>query len=305
MTPPPPTTQTNRGPLYVLASATLWGTTGTAQALAPVGAQSLVLGTLRQLGGGLALFLLAMGHGQINRRSFYNWPWRPTILAAVSIAAYQLLFFSGVARTGVAVGTMIGIGSAPIAGGIIGWFVRGERPITRWYVATAVAIIGCILLAIPSGDVQINSIGILLAIGAGAAYSAYAAFSKEILNHHPPEVVMATIFCLAGGLLLPILFFYTLDWVTTMHGVAIILHLGIVTMAVAYSLFARGLQRVTLATALTLTLAEPLTAGILGILLLNEPVTPLTLLGIGFLLAGLIILTFRPPRRPIRKISNS
>jgi len=52
-------------------------------------------------------------------------------------------------------------------------------------------------------------------------------------------------------------------------------------------LFARGLTLVPSSTAVTLTLAEPLTAGVLGIVLLGEAVTASILIGIGLLLAGL------------------
>jgi len=53
------------GALFILAATLLWGTTGTAQALAPAGANPVALGALRVAIGGGALLLLALC-----RRSF-------------------------------------------------------------------------------------------------------------------------------------------------------------------------------------------------------------------------------------------
>lgn len=46
----------------------------------------------------------------------------------------------------------------------------------------------------------------------------------------------------------------------------VVLHLGIVTIALAYTLFAKGLINISPPEAVTLTLAEPFTAAMLGIL---------------------------------------
>ena len=71
---------------------------------------------------------------------------------------------------------------------------------------------------------------------------------------------MAVIFC-SGALLLAPLFFTTdFTWLARPSGLGVTLHLGLVTVALAYSLFARGLRQLPVATAATLTLAEPLTA---------------------------------------------
>jgi DME family drug/metabolite transporter len=76
------------------------------------------------------------------------------------------------------------------------------------------------------------------------------------------------------------------------------LHLGLVTVSLAYNLFALGLSRVPVATAATLTLAEPLTAGLLGVFLLGEPLTPLAGLGILLIFTGLALVSVgqRPTR---------
>ncbi len=78
------------------------------------------------------------------------------------------------------------------------------------------------------------------------------------------------------------------------------LWLGLATIAVAYTLFTWGLERLTAATAATLTLAEPLTAAILGIVVLGERLSALAIIGLVVLGAGLALLAWgsRPARDP-------
>ena len=284
------------GAWYVILAAVLWGTTGTAQAFAPVGFDSTVIGTLRLAIGGIALLILALVRGQFSRRP--PWPLRATLGAALFTAAYQVCFFWGVAKTGVAVGTIVGIGSAPVAGGILGLLFRGERPSRRWLLATALAIGGCALLAASGGGVSVDPVGIALAVGAGVSYAAYALFVKGLLEDHPPDAVMAVVFCLGALLLVPLLWGGHFAWLVEPRGLAVVLHLGLVTAGVAYWLFARGLQTVGVATAVTLSLAEPATAGTLGVLVLGERLTLASGVGIGLLFAGLLVLATGSRRLP-------
>lgn len=284
------------GPWLIVMGAALWGTTGTAQAFAPNGAMPLVVGALRQVVGALGLLGIALWQGEVSSARLRQWPWRPTLMAGLCMAAYQLCFFSAVARTGVAVGTVVGIGSAPIAGGLIAWLLRAERPSGRWYLCTALAVVGCALLALSGGKVSLNLFGLVLALGAGLSYALYAHFSKTMLSSQPPDLVMAMVFGCGALLLLPMLFVYDWAWVLQPSGFLVVLHLGLVTTAVAYALFARGLAQVNMATAMTLTLTEPLTAAILGILVLQEAITPMVAWGLLCLLLGLGILTLRLKR---------
>lgn len=277
------------GPLLVLAAAVLWGTTGTAQAFAPEGATPLSVGTARLVVGGLALILLVRARGGLtNIRSF---PPRPTLIAAMGVAAYQLCFFAGVSRTGVAVGTIVGIGSAPVMAGLLEWMVYGQRPGRRWMLATTLALIGCVLLIVAGSRVDIDPLGVLLAMGAGFSYAVYTMASKAILPGRSPDAVMAVIFALGAVMLLPTLFFASHRWILEPGGLVVALYLGLVTVALAYILFGRGLAAVTVSTTVTLTLAEPLTAAALGILVLDEELSPAAAVGAGFLLAGLLVLT--------------
>ncbi len=255
----------------MLAAAICWGTTGTAQALAPAGALPTAIGVVRLATGGIALLAFAISRGVLGRGG--RWPVGSTLAASASMAAYQLFFFAAVAKTGVAVGTVVGIGSAPILAGVLGFLVRGERPGLRWALATLTAVAGCGLLLAAGESIQVNSLGLLLAVGAGAAYAIFTVASKGLLESKPPEAVMGVVFALGALFLAPFLLNAQLAWLAEPRGLAVALHLGLVTVALAYSLFARGLRHVPVATAATLTLAEPLTAGSLGVFFLGEQLT--------------------------------
>jgi DME family drug/metabolite transporter len=282
------------GQWLVLTAAVLWGTTGTAQAFAPAGVQPIVVGAVRLAVGGLALLLFAARqlpaarHGRLSNQT--RLPIRPTLIGAASIAAYQLCFFAAVSLTGVAIGTIVAIGSAPILAGLLSWLVDRERPQRRWIMATLLAVAGCTVLIASGGTLNVNAGGVLLALGAGAAYAVYAHSSKALLAEHTPDLVTAVLFSLGAVFLLPVLFISDLSWLSTGRGLMVALHLGLVATALAYILFTRGLQRIPVSSAVTLSLAEPLTAALLGILLLRERLTFPGLIGISLLLTGLFYL---------------
>ncbi|MBL6982923.1 MAG: EamA family transporter [Anaerolineales bacterium] len=277
------------GELLVILAAILWGTTGTAQALAPSGADPRSVGAIRLAIGGLALLIITATRGVKFRE--IKWPLLPTLIAGISMAAYNLFFFEGVAKAGVAVGTIVTIGSSPILAGLLGWLFRKEQPGNRWYLATILAIIGGILLILPGETINVDALGIILALLSGLCYAIFSVSSKGILENTPPDAAMAIVFSLGAVFLSPILFSTEIAWLSQTSGWISALFLGLIATALAYILFARGLVSVPVAKAVTLTLAEPLTAGLLGIFLLGEVITPKSALGIFALAVGLILVS--------------
>ena len=73
------------------------------------------------------------------------------IAGAAGVALYQVSFFAAVADTGVAVGTIVALGSAPTLAGALEWALHGRRPEARWVGATALACAGVALLALAGG----------------------------------------------------------------------------------------------------------------------------------------------------------
>lgn len=291
--------------LQVLLAAVCFGTTGTAQALGPdassvsVGAARIAVGALLLLAfegavKGLAARRRGAPSGEAAARR--PWPRLPLLVGALGVAAYQLCFFAAVKDTGVAVGTVVALGSAPALAGLGGWLIDRRVPDRRWALATALASAGVATLALEGGG-EVRVPGILLALGAGASYAAFTLASKRLLDQgHQVEQVMARLF--AGGALIlsPVLLLADAGWLATAGGAAMALWLGAVPTAIAYILFASGLRHLHANEVATLTLAEPVTAALLGALVLSERPGATAIAGIFIILAGLAVLA-APGRR--------
>ena len=279
--------------LAVLFAAVCFGTTGTAQALGPEGTSSLAVGAARILAGAALLLLVAARLPP----SGAGWARRPLLAAGAGVAVYQLAFFTAVEDTGVAVGTIVAIGSGPAFAGLLGRAVHGERLTRRWALATGLACAGVALLVGGGEGADVSAPGVALALVAGASYATYTVAAKGLLTAgHAPEAVMARAFTLGAVLLLPVLVATRGGGLGSPEGLTLVLFLGAIPTALAYVLFARGLQRLSSGETATLTLAEPLTATVLGIAVLGEDPTAATAGGAALVLAGLLVLAPRGPR---------
>jgi len=277
-----------RGPTLVLLAATLWGTTGTAQALGPEGISPETVSLVRMVGGALLLGYAALRRETVPLRSLPVWP---LLIALSALAASQPLFFTGVARTGVAVGTITTIGSGPILAGLLAWLIRAERPDRRWVVATAAAVLGAVLLVSGGESAGVDLAGLAYSFGAGITWAVYLVAAKVLFQAHPPVFVAGVLFAGAAVVLSPMAVVGDLSWLSMSGGVLTAVWLGVVSTALSYVMFARGLGATPVATTATLTLAEPVTAALLGMVVLDEPVRATTIAGIALVALGLVVLS--------------
>lgn len=274
----------------VLCASMLFGTTGTAQALGPAAATPLGIGAIRLLLGGLALAVVARLSRPAPGR---DWRRHGTalLLGGVAVAVYQLGWFAGLRRTGVALGTVVGIGSGPILAGIL-HLARGRRGLTRWWaLGTAATVVGSALLAVRgAGRSSVDPAGLLLTLGAVLGYVVSVEAAQHAMQRGlDPAGAMAGIFGAGAVLIAPVLLFQPLGWLASPRGAAMALHLGLITLALAYTLYGWGLRRLTVPTVITLTLAEPLTAAVLGTALLGERLGLLGWTGAALVGSGLVL----------------
>jgi DME family drug/metabolite transporter len=275
-------TRMKNGPLAVVGASVLWGTAGTAGLL--VSADSVALAAARLVIGGTALALLA--------RADLKTAVRPgLLLAAVAVAAYQLCYFAAVARTGVAIGTVVAIGSGPVFTGVLSWVLHRRRPSGRWALATTAAVCGCAALIVGGGAQAGGQLvsGVLFALLGGVLYAFYAvSAAKAIEEGAASNAVMGVMFGGAAVLMLPVLLINGVGWLGEPRGLLAVLYLRLGTTALSYFLYGRGLRTTPVATAATLALTEPAVAALLGVVVLGERLAPVSIAGLVMLVLGLV-----------------
>lgn len=279
-----------RARLLVVGAAACFATTGTAQALGPDGSSGLGVAAVRSVIGALALVILAFlarrGRTVASSSAVGPWPW---IAASVGMAAFAVGFFSGLRLTGVAVGTVLALASAPVIAGAVEWMLWRRAPSRRWMGATAVAVTGMVLLVGGSTRETVRVSGVALTLLAGAGYASFALASKRIVAAgNEPVAAMARVFVGCALLLSPALLVADLAWLAEPSGWALASWLGIVSVAIAYWAYATGLRTIQPSEATMLTLAEPALAVVLGASVLGERPTVAAWAGVALVLVALV-----------------
>lgn len=291
------------GALCVLAASVLWGTTGTAATLA-AGVGPMAIGAVAMGLGGLLQALVAAP--QISRHASRLRDRRGTVLlGAASVAVYPLAFYSSMHLAGVAVGTVVSIGTAPLASALIERVVDGRHLTRRWTVAAALGLLGTVLLCVAqasraaegTGRTSVTTLlGIALGLVAATTYAVYSwAAHRLITRRIPSRAAMGAVFGLGGLLLVPVLLATGAPLVASWSNAAVGAYMALVPMFTGYVLFGRGLARVTAGTATTLSLLEPAVAAVLAVLVVGERLPATGWAGVVLVVACLAVLTAPSP----------
>lgn len=298
---------TTWGALFVLAASVLWGTTGTAATFAP-GVSPLAIGAVAMGFGGLLQAAVAVRPMMAFSASLRK-QWRTVALGALAVAAYPLAFYSSMHLAGVAIGTVVSIGSAPLASAVIERVVD-KRPFTgRWVAGAVLGVIGAALLCIAdaghpeaagSGSTEWSTpAGIALGLLAGLTYAIYSWAAHRLINTGvPSRAVMGAVFGIGGLLLMPVLAATGAPLLASWQNLAVGAYMALVPMFAGYVLFGWGLARVRASTATTLSLSETVVAAVLAVLVVGERLPALGWAGAAMIAGSLLILTLPARRRP-------
>ncbi|WP_156750780.1 EamA family transporter [Mycobacterium sp. 852013-50091_SCH5140682] len=300
------------GMVGIVIASLLWGTTGTASALAPsvsaitVGAGAMGIGGLLQIA--------------FSRRALYRdramllARYRLVIFGGVCVAAYPLAFYSSMRIGGVALGCVVSLASAPLASAVIERVCDGRALTRRWALACGFGIVGSVLLSLSrhSGDASgahSAVLGVVLGLAAGGSYAGYSWAMRRLMDDGTSRGASAAAVLGLGGILLMPVFAATAGHsVVTYPGILIIACLAVLPMFLGYVLFSHGLARVGATTATTITLVEPAAATVLSVVILHETVGSLGWVGVALIAAALVVLTApgvpAPPGRAANRLGR-
>jgi DME family drug/metabolite transporter len=278
-------------PLLAVAGV-LWGTGGLLGALlgAVSGLSPMAVATYRLTVGGVLLcgYLLLTGR----RLPRTGAALRRVAAVGALAAAFQGCYFAAVSCTSVSLATLVTIGTAPVVV-LVAERLGGRRASGRRTVTGAcLALLGLgLLVGVPSeGAAQLP--GVLLAAAAGTGFAAMTLLAGRAVPGLDAPTTVGVGFVLGGVALLPVALLATpagLAFDPTPATVGVLVALGAVPTALAYTAWFRGLLGAPAGVGAVLALLEPLTAAGLAALVLGDRLGWAGLAGAAVLFIALVL----------------
>ncbi len=283
----------------MLLACVLFSTSGTARAYLDFPGSSVSVGAWRVFLGGIGLAAyVAIRYGTLGLRKLIKLPiiW----VMALAVLLFQISFFIGAVRIGVAMGTLGALATAPFFAGLLGWVVGTGKPSGIWAVSTLMGVTGLVLITGVSETR--DNLGFFAVFVSGVMYAIFTVFGVKLTRTH--EVtgaeVLGAAFGIGAVLSLPIVL-VTSAWVNSALLVGFVLYIGLATTALGYILFGNGLTHLSPGTVSTLTLAEPVLATLMGVFILGEAMNFRGWVGCAVIIAALALLGIVESRTPTKK----
>ncbi|MFC3151034.1 DMT family transporter [Litoribrevibacter euphylliae] len=279
-----------RGLFAIVIACVFWGTTGTAASFTP-DVSPLATGAFAMGGGGFLLVMFAFSE-LLNDSSKLRTNWRLMLVGGVAVALYPLAFYSSMRLSGVAVGTVVSIASAPFFTVLLERLI-GKKLVSRlWMVSFAIGAMGIILLTLGKEQSQVTGLqlsmhylGVLLGLGAGLSYALYSWAAKGMIEQGiHSKSAMASMFGLAAVVLLPSLLLTGDHLFSSTTNACVAVYMAVVPMFLGYVLFGYGLKFVEASQATLITLLEPAIATVMAVMIVGERISTMGWIGMGLIL---------------------
>jgi drug/metabolite transporter (DMT)-like permease len=223
------------------------------------------------------------------------------VLGFTVVFAYNLFFLYGVRHAPATDGAVLVPGLIPAMTLLLAWPVLGERPARQALLGLALAFVGVVIVANPTGGVDSRRLtGDALFVGASLSWAAYTLAGREATRRFGS--VSANVFATAVGslLLLPVTFVGS-GWSGLGSASAgawgSIAYLSLAGTVLAFVLFYEGVRLLGASAAAAFALLVPIFGVLSSVLVLGETLRPALALGGAVVLAGLwLVQTSRPPR---------
>ncbi|WP_026928969.1 DMT family transporter [Glycomyces tenuis] len=295
-----------RGLLFLTITGLSWGTTGAVSDLVYSSSDMgpIALSFWRHLGG-MVLLLAVIGvlrgrNGGV-ARAHRGGRSRAVALCGlgVAMAVFQTAYFIAVDLTGVAVATIVTLGSGPILTAIGGRIFLKERISLSGVTAVAGALMGLAVLVGGNGEGVVEPAGVAISILSAAGYAAFTLIGRR-LGERGEGPFMLTVWAFgigAAALVLPAALEGLVPPVGQLaHTAALVGYLAVFTTALAYPFYFAGAARVRATTSSVMMLLEPATAAALAVTFLGEPLTVATAAGALIMLGSMAALAVAESR---------
>lgn len=220
----------------------------------------------------------------------------PAIMLGVVLAVMNFTFYESVGRLGLGIAATIEfLGPLSLA-------LAASRRLLDFGCAIAAGA-GVVLLTGLEGDIDV--LGIVFALIAAVCWAAYILLTRRVAMQLPGLDGLSIASVVSLTILLPFAFF-VVDWSDfTWMIVALMVAAGILSSALPYSLDTFILRRITPSLYAIITSCGPAIAALFGVLILNESLSPLQVVGIAAVCAAAAIAIATQRDRPVTELEAS
>lgn len=277
--------------IYILAAGSLWGTIGFYfHYLSDFGLDRFQIMLLRI---GIAAIFLGI-YILLTNRQLFRIDWRDLWMFAgtgiCSLMFFSYCYFTCIELVSVSVAAVL-LYTSPMFVMVLSVILFGEKFTVRKAAVVLMTFAGCVLVTGISGGNAIGMEGILIGLASGFGYALYSIFSTYALKKYHSITITFYTFVLAALATLP--FSRVNQILPLIQEPKVLLYglgLGILACLFPYLLYTRGLTGVAASHAAVLATVEPVVATIIGVAWFGDSMTLGKLLGIVFILAGIVVL---------------
>ncbi|MDJ0832168.1 MAG: DMT family transporter [Gammaproteobacteria bacterium] len=287
--------------LKLLGAVLAWGGTFVAAKFATIDSSIEMAALLRFVIASLALLLILYLHlgylPRLNLRQAYY----VVLLGLTGVAVYNLFFFYGLQSVGAGRGALI-ITSNPIWVALgAAWFFR--QAIRPWQILGLVLCIIGVSIVLSRGDVasllsaQIGS-GELALLGSALCWAAYTLLGKKLMHSDfaLDPLALVSYSCVSGSLILALWMMISGQAFTAQPSFELVFSIGYLALlgtVAGFVWYFQGVRELGAAQGAVFVFFVPVTAILLGYLILDETMTLSLLIGAALILSG-VYLVNRP-----------
>ena len=279
--------------IYIILAGVLWGTSGIFVGfLAPYGFTSLQMTSVRAT----VSFIFMLAYVLITDRSLFRVKPLHLLLfagAGVSLFLTASLYYHAMQMTSVSTAVML-LYMSPIYITAYSCLFLGEKLTRTKVIAIAAMLVGCALVSGVIGGLRFDAVGMLLGVLSGFTYTAYNVLIKISLQRGT-RPVSVTVYSFAIMALIsvfviePISFFESVSKNPSLT-VPLLIGLGICTFIIPYFLYALAMRDLSAGTASALSIVEPMSATLFSVMIFDEKLDPLAIVGIVIILAAIFVI---------------
>lgn len=284
-------------PLFVTVAAVLWGMLFIfVRQLSGAGFGSMEIVCIRVYGSA-AMLIAALLIG--NRRMLcvkLKDTWCFVGTGVFSIVFFSYCYFRNVSISSAAVSSIL-MYTSPVWVTLLSAVCFKEKINRRKILALLLALAGCILVSgIAGGAAQLSMQGLLLGLGSGIGYGLYSIFGRYALDKgYRPVTVTTYTFLFACVGVLPFVSVSSIISRLLAEPVLLLWAFGIAffTTCLSFTLYTVGLKYMEPGKAAVLATLEPIVSTVAGVMLYQEPLTLVMVVGIILVLVASVLISWR------------